>query len=113
MKTWKKTDGLQWCCRINKTTYHLVEVRESYEGFIFVSGVIDIEDYSNDDIQSCIKGYGYANIGDMRSIYKEDAEGVIAECLFEQTSEMELIVFNGFRTEDEAESAVEKYITAQ
>jgi hypothetical protein len=24
-----------------------------------------------------------------------------------------LIVFNGFRTEDEAESAVEKYITAQ
>ena len=45
--------------------------------------------------------------------YPDAWEQVVAECIFEQTSDIELIGFGPFVTEDEAEKAAEDYIAAQ
>lgn len=110
---WVRTDDLQWRKQINETSYHLVEVRETPSEYIVVSGIIDIEDYSEDDIRSCINSYGYDNMDAMKELYEEECFAVIAECLFEQTSEIELTGFGGFNDEDRAEKFALDYIDVQ
>ena len=110
---WIKTDDLQWRCKVNNTTYHLVEVRERPDDYVFVVGIIDIEDYTEDEIKSYITGYGYESVGKMKEEYGEDTNGVIAECIFECTDIIELTGFGGFDTEDDAEKAAQEYIDRQ
>lgn len=117
-KKYFKTDDLQWCRKANdaNTVYDFVEVRLSAPGkYVFVTGSIDLESYDGEDIEDCIRSYGYEGVEDVKKKYPNDWRQVIAECLFEETSEMELgfCVFGPFRSEDDAEKAAESYIKVQ
>lgn len=53
--------------------------------------VIKLEDYSENDIESCINSYGYTlyrsskskRLKNIHKLYGKDANWIIAECLFE------------------------------
>lgn len=110
---WMKTDDMQWRKKISDKQYHLVEVRALPDGYIYVTGIIDLTDYTDKEILSYISGYGYASVEAMKKTYEENVDGVIAECIFECTAELELTCFGSFTSEDEAEAAAEKYIEVQ
>ena len=109
---WVKVDELQWRKQLTETMFHLVEVRECPEEYIFVTGIIDISDYEK-DINSYINGYGYKSVENMKSIYQNETNGVIAECIFESMCNMELTGFGGFDTETEAEESAIEYMRKQ
>lgn len=108
---WIKTDDLQWRRKINDTAYQLIEVRKVFcNEYVFVFKTINTEDYGEEDILSCIESFGYESMKTIKELYKEDANGILAECLFECISTSELVVSDAFKTEDEAERAAEEYI---
>lgn len=49
--------------------------------------IIDLEDYTADQIENCISSYGYSikpmATNNVYDIYQEDAYQIICECLFE------------------------------
>lgn len=110
---WKKTDDMQWRRATGFSSFDLVEVRETPDGYIYVSDSVDLRYYDENEITSFIEGYGYKSLSEMGKIYGDDTKGVIAECIFEQTQECELICFGDFQTEDEAAEAAQKYVENQ
>ena len=109
MSEWICTDGgIQWRKQLGEKEFHLIEIRECPNGFGIASGVIDLDDYTKEQITSCITGYGYESISDMTTQYGKDVNGIIAECLFEQANDISLV---GFWTEiEEAEKRAMKYM---
>lgn len=102
-----KTDDLQWCKKISDHEFDFIEVREHRDDkYIYVTGNIDINDYSTED---AIKGY-YENIEKVKEDYGNEWTQIVAECIFEQTYDVELNCFGPFESKDTAEKAVEKYI---
>lgn len=110
---WKKTDDMQWRRVTGYSSFDLVEVRETPDGYIYVSDSVDLRYYDENEITSFIEGYGYKSLSEMGKLYGDDTKGVIAECIFEQTQECDLICFGDFKTEDEAAEAAQKYVDAQ
>lgn len=110
---WKKTDDMQWRRATGFSSFDLVEVREWPDGYIYVSGNIDLRDYEEKEIADCIDSYSYKSLSEMEEIYGDDTKGVIAECIFEQTQECERNCFGDFKTENEAAEAAQKYVDAQ
>lgn len=110
---WKKTDDMQWRRATGFLSFDLVEVREWPDGYIYVSGNINLRDYDEKEIVDYIDSYSYKSLSEMEEIYGDDTKGVIAECIFEQTQECELICFGDFKTEDEAAEAAQKYVEKQ
>lgn len=110
---WQKTDDMQWRRSTGFSSFELVEVRETPDGYIYVSDSVDLRYYDEKEITSCIESYGYKNLSEMEDTYGDDTKGVIAECIFEQTQECELICFGDFQTEDEAAEAAQKYVENQ
>lgn len=110
---WKKTDDMQWRRATGFSSFDLVEVREWPDGYIYVSGNIDLRNYEEKEIADYIDSYSYKSLSEMEEIYGDDTKGVIAECIFEQTQECELICFRDFKTEDEAAEAAQKYVENQ
>lgn len=110
---WKKTDDMQWRRATGFSSFDLVEVREWPDGYIYVSGNIDLCDYEEKEIADYIDSYSYKSLSEMEEIYGDDTKGVIAECIFKQTQECELICFRDFKTEDEAAEAAQKYVENQ
>ena len=110
---WKKTDDMQWRRATGYSSFDLVEVRETPDGYIYVSDSVDLRYYDENEITRFIEGYGYKSLSEMGKLYGDDTNGVIAECIFEQTQECDLICFGDFKTEDEAAEAAQKYVDAQ
>ena len=110
MSEWICTDGgIQWRKQLGEKEFQLIEIREYPNGFNVASGVIDLDDYTKEEITDCITGYGYESISDMTTQYGKDVNGVIAECLFEQESDMSLVGF-WVETEEEAEKQAREYM---
>ena len=110
MSKWIQTDDDQWCKKICDKCFDLVEIREWPDGYVVAYGEIDLNDYSKAEITSCITGYGYASIEDVKDQYRSDANQVIAECLFEQTSELELGTLPSVITLADAVEIAEEYM---
>lgn len=107
---WIQSDDMQWRRATGFSSFDLVEVRETPDGYIYVSDSVDLRYYDENEITSFIEGYGYKSLSEMGKIYGDDTKGVIAECIFEQTQECDLICFGDFKTEDEAAEAAQKYV---
>ena len=110
---WKKTDDMQWRRATGFSSFDLVEVRKWQDGYIYVTGNIDLRDYDEKEIADYIDSYSYKTLSEMEEIYGDDTKGVIAECVFEQTQECELNCFGDFKKENEATEAAQKYVDAQ
>ncbi len=105
-----KTDDLQWCRKVSDHEFDLVEVRERGDDeYIYVAGSIDIDDYLAEDP---VRGY-YESVEKVKKDYGDEWAQIVAECIFEQTHEIELICFGPFKSEDAAEKAAEEYIKVQ
>lgn len=106
-----KTDGLQWCKKVSDHEFDFVEVRNQLnpEEFNVVVGNVDLADYSEDEQETYVEGY-YKSLADVKAQYPDNYAQIIAECIFEQTHEIELICFGPYASEDEAEAEAEKYI---
>ena len=114
MNGYFKTDDLQWCKKVSDHEFDLVEVRNQLNPgeFDVVAGSVDISDYSEDEQESYVEGY-YQSLDDVKAQYPNDYAQIIAECIFEQTQEVELTCFGPYASEDAAEKEAERYIAAQ
>jgi len=100
-----KTDDLQWCKKVSDHEFDFVEVRSQLNPgeFDVVSGNVDLNDYSNEEIEEYISGY-YKDTAVLKDSYPDNWAQIIAECIFEQTHEVELTCFGSYASEDEAEA---------
>lgn len=106
-----KTDGLQWCKKVSDHEFDFVEVRSQLNPgkFDVVAGNVDLTDYSKNEQEAYVEGY-YKSLADVKAQYSDNYAQIIAECIFEQTHEVELICFGPYASEDEAEAEAEKCI---
>lgn len=113
MNGYFKTDDLQWCKKVSDHEFDFVEIRTNpKEGFNVVAGNVDLNDYSGDEQEAYVEGY-YKSLDDVKTQYPNDYAQIIAECIFEQTQEVELTCFGPYSSEDDAEKEAERYIKAQ
>lgn len=91
MTEWIQTDDFQWQRMIDNhyvdDTYEMYQMVEIFltdtESCYFAGGgTFELVDYK-DDIDYCITTYGYDDIDDVKRIYGDDWEGIVAECVFE------------------------------
>lgn len=75
-------DKNQWGRQVGKREF---EFKEDY-GFGEVSALIDLDDYTEEEINDHIAAFGYTVEG-LKEEYPtlESAEWIMAECIFEQT----------------------------
>ena len=111
LNSYFKTDGLQWCKKVSDHEFDFVEVRSQLNPgkFDVVAGNVDLNDYSNEEIEEYVSGY-YKDTVVLKDSYPNNWAQIIAECIFEQTHEVELTCFGPYASEDEAEAEAEKYI---
>lgn len=84
MGPWIRTDELQIVRQLDSQVFELAEVQQAEPGkYVVVKAIIDLDDYSEEDILDYIQGYGYKSIADVEKQYGEAANQVIAECIFE------------------------------
>lgn len=116
MKKWVQTDDLQAVRKLCDKKYEEVEV-------IMIAGqdaindtnryrvshqIIDLDDYTEDEIISNIRFYGYSSINQIKMVYGESSyRQIIAECIAENNPEE---IDKAFKTEDEALDYIEKEI---
>lgn len=96
---WTLTDNdcLQYCKKHSDTEFSFIQAvwldtcgddpksenaKDESDNYAICTGYIDIDLYSTDDIEAAISSYDYT-MESVKEIYGEDANQIIAECLFE------------------------------
>ena len=113
-KDWKcgDPDSAQYLCKLEKfpTCWDCIEMRGPHPGignkYGVVHTVIDLEDYTEEEVNSYIRGFGYETQADVEAQYGESAEQIIVECIFECLDDD--FVFTG--TEAKCKNYIEKEI---
>ena len=101
MTDYVRTDDMQWRRQTNNG-YEFIEVRTYGRMYVVAWGAIDPTDYTERQIEDCIRTYGYDSMKDVRDIYGAEADAIIAECLFEMTDDIDLNITNTFTNKEEA-----------
>lgn len=94
MNSWYCTDDdcMQYCKKNNERSFNFIEMvwldvskddMHSDKEYTVKSAWIDLNDYSEHDMECAISGY-YKNLQEVRETYHEEAKQIIAECIFEQ-----------------------------
>jgi hypothetical protein len=79
-------DNEQYGRQLSETRF---EFKEKNRGLIdydedeFIEFGVDLSDYSDEEIEEAIYSY-YISLDELKAIYGEDSNWVIAECIFEQ-----------------------------
>lgn len=112
MNEWILTDDdcCQYVKQLDKTVFKLIEVSVlgyNDESAVYVE-TIDLDDFDDDSIQEVVKGYGYRDIQEVKEIYGDSANQIIAECLFE--SRVVWLPHKMQGTQAECEDFVHQYI---
>lgn len=114
IKEW--TDGDLQCCisKESDTCYVYAEVRYiAPDEYIFCASEVDITDYSKEQLEEefITQWYPYG-INEVQDTYKDKANQIIAECIFESLAESEMDYSSEeiYRTEDEAAKALKQYV---
>lgn len=79
-------DCAQYCLKHSENVFELIQYTVTEDDRILISlSFIDLRDYmkETDEIQEILKSYGYRSMDHLREIYKENANQIIAECIFE------------------------------
>lgn len=100
---WIRTDDLQWRRKVKTRVYDLIEVREEPDSYTVAFDRIDLDEFTEEEIYRYISGY-YDSVEEIKTQYGKDANGIIAECIFEQMTGVEIgSCFGPYENEDEAE----------
>jgi hypothetical protein len=80
-------DNEQYGRHIKGRTYEFKETMRfpSFEAGEIINMIIDLNDYTEEETLNHISPY-YDNIDEVKEIYGDDWEWVVAECIFEQES---------------------------
>ena len=73
------------------------------------TALVDLDDYTEYEKECNISGY-YDSIEELREIYKEDSDQIIAECIFEEMTDGSASTTE-MMTEKEADDYIQKYIS--
>lgn len=99
-------DCSQYKAKISNTRYSFIEYREWFGNYVVCHAVVDLQDYSLDEICGYCSAY-YDSLEQMVADYGfRGALAIMAECIFESLSfdEME------FNSEQRSEGAAIKFI---
>lgn len=99
-------DCAQYMAKISDTVYSYIEYREWFDGYIVCHAVVDLKDFSLDEIYAYCSPY-YSSLEQMVQDYGfRGALQIMAECIFEQlgVNEME------FTAEQRNEGAAIRFI---
>lgn len=116
------SDCLQYCKKINETEYDFIQAvwlddcepraknaKDESDNYAVCTGYIDLDLYSDDDKEGSISSYGYT-MESVNEIYGDEANQIIAECLFEDDCLYENHSIAGVVSWNDAEQIVQKYI---
>lgn len=104
-----QTDDYQWQ-RKSGDTYEMYQMAEivitdSESRYFAGGGTFELADYA-DDIDHCIHSFGYDDVDDVKRIYGDHWERIVAECVFEcNWADFDI---ESFHTEEEALAFVSK-----
>lgn len=78
---WVLTDPTtnQYGRRIDENIFEFKE--GDYEDGV-VQAVIDISEYTEEEIENCVSSY-YSNLNEVKELYEYDWKWIVAECIFE------------------------------
>lgn len=113
IKEW--TDGDLQCCikKENDTCFVYAEVRYiGSDEYVFCASKIDISTYSKEQLEEFVTSWYPGGISEVQETYKDKANQIIAECIFESLAESEMDYSSEkiYETEDEAAKALEQYV---
>lgn len=94
----------------SETSFFYGEVREYGEGYIYCATAPDINDYTHEEIEDILHAWYPNGITEVKETYKESANQIICECIFEHMDTAEMSYVSEFyKTEDEAANALKGY----
>lgn len=79
-----ETDDNQMVKKLSETAFHVYDELEYPYGIYAFYEVVDLEDYSEEDLEKEVAGY-YKNLAELREIYNSHSNQVIAEIIAEQS----------------------------
>ena len=114
-KTWICTDSCQAVKQNTENSFEVVEVvlvapktakKVNHYGISQVS--VNLDEFSEEGISHCLNSFGYESVEEVKKLYGESANQIIAECIAEMHPEILDITFE---TEEQALKYIEENIT--
>jgi hypothetical protein len=117
-------DCLQFCKKHSETQFEFVQAvwldtcdgdtraenaNDESDNYAVCAGFIDFDFYDEEDIKCSINSYGYT-MHSVREIYGEDANQIIAECLFENHCLYDSSSIAGVVSWEDAKETIQNYI---
>lgn len=114
MGEWIRTDDNQAVKKITERRFEVVEAimiapldAKKIDRYGISQQIVDLDDYSEKEIYDYISSFGYKSVDEMKDIYGEAANQVVAECIAESNPQE---MGETFRTETKAIKYIEKEI---
>jgi hypothetical protein len=86
-----------------------INAKDDSDNYAVCAGFIDLDLYPDEDIEGSIGSYGYT-LKSIKEIYGEDANYIIAECLFEDHCLYDCGSIAGVVSWDDAKVTIQNYI---
>lgn len=118
------SDCMQYCKKVNETEFEFIQTvwldtygddpkaenaKDDSDNYAVCAGYIDLNLYSNDDIEGSISSYGYT-MESAKEIYGDCVNQIIAECLFEDDCLYDCNSIAGVVSWNDAEKVIQNYI---
>lgn len=118
-------DCMQYCQKISETEFRFIQAvwldtcgddprarhaKDESDNYVVCADYIDLELYSDEDIESSLAYYGYF-LGAARETYDKDfLNQIISECLFEDNCLYDISSISDVVSWDDAEKIIQNYI---
>ena len=117
-------DCMQYCKQVNDTEFHFVQAvwldtcsgdttaenaKDETDNYVVCSGYIDLDCYSEEDVNCALSSYDYT-LESANKIFGDDANQIIAECLFEDECLTDGNSISVVVSWDDAEKIIQNYI---
>lgn len=118
-------DCMQYCQKVSETEFRLIQAvwldtcdgdtraenaKDESDNYAVCANFIALDLYDEDDILGSIGSYGYNSIEFLRKEYGDDANQIIAECIFETDCLYDNSSIAEVVSWDNAEQIIQKYI---
>jgi len=103
---WILTDNSnsQYVRKHSEYVYEVIFIQKKSANYDVCWQLVNVAEYMSgheDDLNTILRGYGYADVLDVYEIYGDAAYQIIAECISETVWELSVIVFTGSKEECE------------
>jgi len=106
------TDCFQYQKALSETMFNMIQALEIPDtGFIVVTGIIDLEDYTEKETEFFVAAY-YDSVAHLKIEYGSKSNGIIVECIFESLQPIDYAYQFPAANEEEAKKIVHDIITS-